>query len=1580
MKSSIASKKKKVLVKKKPEKKIKEQMLTTPSGEIQSQSIIEIKKEKPPFIVVAIGASAGGLEAITLLLKNLSPETGMAFIYVQHLSPDHKSLLTSILSKLTKMKVQEVDDMEKMEPNNLYIIPHNKEIEVTDGHIKLIPRPKNKSTNLSIDVLFTSLAEARKENVIGVVLSGSASDGTRGLSDIKKEGGITFAQDNSAKFGSMPQSAIAAGVVDFVMSPIEIANELNQISKHPLLKRTSVHIAPEDQIENSNPDLKSLLQLIFKKKNVDFSHYKMNTIKRRMLRRMLICKIKTLKQYAGVIAKNEEEFELLYNDLLINVTEFFRDDEAFLILKKTILPKLLKSKKADETLRIWVAGCSTGEEVYSIAMMLRELQGNKNNHTPFQIFASDLSASVIEIARSGEYSPIQLKNVSPKRLQQFFTKANDKYTISKSLRDTCVFAQHNILRDPPFSRMDFISCRNLLIYLDVFAQRKVISTLHYALNEGGCLMLGKSETIGSSEELFTTLNKTHKFYTRKKNPGIYRLPDISTRISQISKSTSKANTHSVPKKANAVHNNLGIALDAILLEKYLPASVIINHDLEILQFRGNTEKYLRHNTGKASFNILKMAKPEITFELKKLIEECIKSKQSVRNTGFELANERANNISFIANLEVAPLILEGEEPMMVIVFTGQQLEMPDNFEKNDKNTSAAKDLRIKKLEEGLSEARSELWSITHNHETINEEYQSANEEIVSSNEELQSLNEELETSKEEIESTNEELTTSNQELQARNIQVEDLYNYYEEILSTFQEPMLVLNSSMQIKTANKAFYHNFQINENNCIGISLFKISNNQWDIPELRKMLDEVLPKNIQIKNFEIALDFPNLGLKKLLLNAHRILKKSNNEELIVLTILDLTEVRKLEIELQEKEKKSLEKQLETEQSANKITTASNKRYDLMLMQSPFAFAVLKGKDMVVSLANDSMKEIWGHDKEILGKSLFEILPELKGGPIPDMLRQVYETGIPLQGYELLVPMIREGKLKDVYFNFVYQPYLEANETISGVTIISYEVTNHVKIKDELIEAKKIAERKTSIAEEATKSKQQFLSNMSHEIRTPMNAIVGFTKVVLKTELSAKQREYLTAIKLSGDALILLINDILDLAKVDSGKMTFDQSPFSLSESISSMFLLFEQKVQENNTEFVLEFDKNIPKIVLGDALRLRQILLNLLSNSIKFTSGGKINVIVNLIEQNKESVTIEFKIIDTGIGIPKNKLEKIFENFQQVSAGTSKLYGGTGLGLAIVKQLVELQGGQIMVESELDKGSTFIVRMNFNKTKEKIKKTKGKITLNQHSKTLKVLVAEDIALNQLLMKTLLDDFGFEGDFASNGKITIEKLKSNTYDIILMDLQMPEMNGFEATSYIRNKLKLDIPIIALTADITTVDLVKCKEAGMNDYISKPLDENILYKKMLALVNHPLSDINLNLTKNGISNINSINESKQGYTNLEYLKNITRSKPEFIKEMIEIYLKQTPEIISIMLDSLENKNWVLLEDSIHKLLPSFAIVGIDIKYHQLATKIQEKLNAGEINKELYSMVGQLEDVCLKACKELDVELKKMLQN
>ena len=615
---------------------------------------------------------------------------------------------------------------------------------------------------------------------------------------------------------------------------------------------------------------------------------------------------------------------------------------------------------------------------------------------------------------------------------------------------------------------------------------------------------------------------------------------------------------------------------------------------------------------------------------------------------------------------------------------------------------------------------------------------------------------------------------------------------------------------------------------------------------------------------------------------------------------------------------------------------------------------------------------------KKLTGTDFFDYFTE------PQKARKVYQE-IFANGSVVDYPLtIKDGKLTDVLFNG--SVYKDENGKVLGAVVVARDITDQKIFEKELIEAKVFAELATAIAEDekrkaesatrtavnAVKAKQQFLSNMSHEIRTPMNAIIGFTKVLLKTDLSGKQKEYLHAIKMSGDALIVLINDILDLAKVDAGKMTFEQIPFKMALSISAMLHLFETKIQEKNLKLIKEYDSRIPEVLIGDPVRLHQIILNLVSNAVKFTSKGKITVSVRLTDEDDEKVTIEFSVSDTGIGIPEEKIGKIFENFAQGSSGTSRLYGGTGLGLAIVRQLVEPQGGSICVKSTVDEGSTFSFILSFKKTNADVEIENDIEELDPENESIKVLVAEDIPLNQLLMRTLLDDFGFECEIAGNGKIAVEKLEMNSYDIVLMDLQMPEMNGFEATAYIRDKLNSKIPIIALTADVTTVDLAKCKAVGMNDYIAKPVDEKLLYSKIVGLARKPQAT-----RQNETNEHVAIAAKLQKCIDLDYLIKRTKSNPTLMMEMISAYLEQTPPLIIAMQKSFKNHDWNLLHAAVHKMIPSFSIMGIHNDFENMAKKVQEYATTQEQSEGIQDLVLQLGTVCTQACVELEVEYNKI---
>jgi PAS domain S-box-containing protein len=617
-----------------------------------------------------------------------------------------------------------------------------------------------------------------------------------------------------------------------------------------------------------------------------------------------------------------------------------------------------------------------------------------------------------------------------------------------------------------------------------------------------------------------------------------------------------------------------------------------------------------------------------------------------------------------------------------------------------------------------------------------------------------------------------------------------------------------------------------------------------------------------------------------------------------------------------------------------------------------PLITISIKGKIMDM---NQAMMNATGKSRqELIGSDFFNYFTDTQKA------KEVYQA-VFANGFVINYPLtIKDHKLTDVLFNG--SVYKNEEGKVLGAVVVARDITEQKRISTELTLAK-------TAAENAVKAKQQFLSNMSHEIRTPMNAIIGFTKVILKTDLSAKQKEYLMAIKMSGDSLIVLINDILDLAKVDAGKMSFEQSPFKMEMSIGAMLHLFETKIQEKNLVLIKNYDSRIPDVLLGDSVRLHQVIMNLLSNAVKFTHKGSIEVSVELLAQNTEQVTIQFSVTDTGIGISPDKIDSIFENFQQATSKTARLFGGTGLGLAIVKQLVEPQGGVITVKSEIGVGSTFSFVLDFQKTKEDVEVETIILELDSNLKNIKVLVVEDMALNQLLMKTLLDDFGFECDIAANGKIAIDKLSqatdNNHYDIVLMDLQMPEMNGFEATEHIRNVLKSQIPIIALTADVTTVDEDKCRAVGMNDYIAKPVDERLLYSKIVSLIQKtPIST-----APEGIKKVRRID--------LDYLSQRTKNNPALMAEMITLYLEQTPPLVVAMKQSLYDKNWGLLQSAVHKMIPSFAIMGISGDYENMAKKVQEFAKTQLVADEINDLVQQLESVCSQACEELLEELKRI---
>jgi len=758
------------------------------------------------FPVVGIGASAGGLEAFRQLLDHLSVDTGMAFVLVQHLDPTHESILTELLSRSTRMPVSEVADGMKVEPDHVYVIPPNTNMAMAEGVLRLLPREEARGQHRPIDYFLRTLSEDQRHRAIGVILSGTASDGTLGLEAIKAEGGITFAQEaTSAKYDSMPRSAIAAGHVDFILTPEGIAQELARISRHPYVTPAAKSGEKETPTAGRNGYGK-ILALLRKSSGVDFTDYKANTLHRRSTRRMVLNKLESRGDYAQHLRENAAEVKALYQDILINVTSFFRDRETFAFLKERIFPQLIQHRAPDEPLRFWTLGCSTGEEAYSIAISFAEFAGEEAEHIPVQIFATDLSEKGIEKARPGLYPKDIAEDVSPERLRRFFTEANGGYRVSKPIRDMVVFARQNVIADPPFSRLDLISCRNLLIYLEPVLQKQVLPTLHYALKPSGILWLGSSETVGSSSELFAPEDKKHKFYSKK--PASSRMHFHSARATGAAAAGHSAGsgqkTNYVSEQLRGEHDAQKEA-DRILLARYSPAGVLVNAEMEILQFRGSTGAYLEPPAGKATLNLLKMAREGLMLPLRAAIQKVKKDDATVRKEGARVADDGETRQ---INLEVIPVKgFAANERCFLILFEPagedrrqeQEEGAGGRRQEEEGGRKEGEDHRVTRLQEELAATREYTQSLVEQHEAANEELQSANEEIQSSNEELQSVNEELETAKEELESSNEELTTLNDELQNRNQELTILNDDQSNLFVSVSLPIVMLGNDLRIR-------------------------------------------------------------------------------------------------------------------------------------------------------------------------------------------------------------------------------------------------------------------------------------------------------------------------------------------------------------------------------------------------------------------------------------------------------------------------------------------------------------------------------------------------------------------------------------------------------------------------------------------------------------------------------------------------------------------------------------------------------------------------------------------------------------
>jgi two-component system, chemotaxis family, CheB/CheR fusion protein len=951
--------------------------------------------------IVGIGASAGGLEALESFFAHAPPDTGMAFVIIQHLSPTYKSAMDDLLRKRTNMKVMVTEDGMKVEPGSIYLNPPDREVAIFNGVLHLVDPVSTRGFRLPIDHFFRSLAEDQGERAICIILSGTGTDGTAGLRAVKGVGGLIMVQDqNQAKYDGMPRSAIDTGLIDYILPVEKMPEQLMEYVRQPYVRGKSEPAASKKQFQNY---LQKIFMLIRSNTGHDFSNYKQNTIRRRIERRMAVHKIARIEDYSRFLQRNQEEVSSLFRDLLIGVTGFFRDPDAFRALEEKVLTSLVMVKTPASPLRVWVPGCATGEEAYSIAILITEAMEKAGRDLKVQVFASDVDDQAIELARAGDYPEGITADVTAERLERYFMKDGHRYRVKKQIREMVVFAVQNVTSDPPFSKLDLISCRNLLIYMDMVLQKKILSVFHYTLNEGGYLLLGTSESVGEFIDLFAPVDTKWKLFRRKGSVAQHTTEHRGMPFADTAHLAQRAEEKRMARPTGARE-----LAERAILESHSPPCVLIDDDYDILYFKGSTEKYLVPPIGDASLNILKMAREGLRPALSTALFKVVRQKMPIVCEGLQVRqDDRVYKVDVIIRPIDEPDLAQN---LILIVFD----EKPASKKpvRRKKSPEAEGDPRVLELEQELRSTKEYLQSTIEELETANEELKATNEELQSANEELQSTNEELETSKEEMQSTNEELLTVNAELQNKleelsqanndinnllastdvgtifldnrlhikrftpsitkllnvitadigrpigdithkvaygplykdaeevletlhrkevEVQTElgnwfslrilpyrtvenmidgvvltfvditrlkqaeldacDAKNFAESIVNTVRESLLVLDADLRVVSANEGFHRTFGTSPKEIEKVLVYELGDGQWDIPQLRTLLEDIVSENSSFRDFELEHDFPGIGYRKMLLNAHRVQPSGDHPGLILLAIEDVTD-----------------------------------------------------------------------------------------------------------------------------------------------------------------------------------------------------------------------------------------------------------------------------------------------------------------------------------------------------------------------------------------------------------------------------------------------------------------------------------------------------------------------------------------------------------------------------------------------------------------------------------------------------------------------------------------------------------------
>ncbi len=1329
-----------------------------------------------PYFVVGIGASAGGLEAISEFFKNIPSGTRMAFVIIQHLSPDFKSMMKELLGKHTKIPISTVSRKTRLKPDHIYLNPRNKNLLCHEDLLILEDKPSKHKLNLPIDQFFHSLGTSFKERAISIILSGTGTDGSRGIKSIKESGGTIMVQEpSSAQFDGMPNAAIRTQFAEIIGTPVSLAKTLLKLSK-----RIKLDVNEDLTIETDV--FQDILKLLLKAKGVDFSKYKQSTIFRRIHKRKELAQLNSDHEYLDILKTDPNEISLLFQDLLIGVTSFFRDTDAFLALRTLAFPFLMENTLKSDTLRIWCAGCSTGEEAYSLAIVLDEFMQEKSIAKDFKIFATDVDQEALEIASRGLYPVNILSDISTDRIKKYFVRSGDKYKIIKRIREKIIFSNHDLLKDPPFIRIDMITCRNLLIYLNPDTQQKVYINFQFSLVNQGILFLGTSESLGSRQSYFKTLEPKWKIYLCKEVPDkdYTSSRDLDKGRHDRLYNPEKRLTH--PKPASREDK-----FTTVLIRQFANQSLFIDEEFNILYTSGDISNLLRFSIGDFSRNLSKMTEPGSMAIIRNGVRKLKKEGEKLILT--KVPWKIADNHSLL-DIHFQKFIIDSH-PVYLIRFLERDYTDKEFTEFVDEEGKNIENQRISDLEAELKESRFDLQNAIEELETSNEELQSSNEELIAANEELQSTNEELQ-------SVNEELYTVNTELQIKNKELEDLNNDMINLMNVSQIGSLFLDGNLDIRKFTPAVSQVLNLEEGD-IGRSIKDFASNFKDLTgkDLYNHTLEVI-KTSKTREVVILSESGRYYLKKII----PFKKPGNKIEGAVINFFEVTELVKSKSKLDILSER-LHLALSTGNLAWWETDLDSAKVDfsdqlgILLGYNPGEIE-FNNKTFNAILHPDDLEDYTLKFKELISGSSQDYLNEYRLRTKSGEYHWFLDKG------KIIAP---EGQDK--------------SRRASGVLL---DINERKRSELELLHAKIESEK-------ANKYKDNFLSNISHEIRTPMNGIVGFADLLKKDNLPKdKKEQYLDIIVNNAGTLLRLIDEIVDLSQLNARYIVPDVVSFSLNELLYELYTRYKQRLKTYNKQSI-SLSLNIPdkdRIIKSDPLRLTQILDNLMDNAIKFTDKGEIEI-----NYRKTSNKLEFMVSDTGIGIQPDDLNRIFNHFQQLTEEVTLESRGTGLGLSIVKGLVGILGGKVWVNSTPGEGSSFHFTLDyvpgevhqsnnhesiFNSVKEKLN---GKI----------VLVAEDEDSNARLMFELLNFPGIKIVHAWDGKQALQLFRDHEPHLILMDIKMPEMDGISALREIR-KNNPSVPVIAQTAYAMKEEVVRNLASGFTDYITKPIDPKDLYAKI----------------------------------------------------------------------------------------------------------------------------------------------------